>query len=157
MPEEFRPNVESIARRVARYTGMDISFVQSGGNVIFHFGKEPPFQTSDFIIACGARTTTDVATNALVRADIYINHNRVFPFVPGCIVEEFVQGVTALHNDSDEVFEPIGSIFRNTYESDDLADTDITLIRASAHPDIKSGMTRQQVAPIIRRVLAELL
>ncbi len=155
MPDEFRPNVESIARRVANYTGMDISFVQSGGNVHFWFGKEPRTY-KETNATCGT-TTTENENSEIIHADIYINHNRVFPFVPSCIIEEFVQSVTTLGNDSDGVFEPVGSIFRNTQWADDLTSTDIMLIKASADGAIKAGMSKREVAPIIRRVLAGLL
>ena len=156
MPDAFRPNVENIAARVARYTGMDIKLVRSGGNVHFWFGKDPSTYSSNPAVRCGATISLD-QDNSVTQAKIYINHNRVLRFVPGCIIEEFVQSVTALHNDSDEVFEPKSSIFRQSYESADLTPTDIILIRASAHPDLKAGMTKQQAAPIIRRILAGLI
>jgi hypothetical protein len=68
--------------------------------------------SSNPAVRCGATKSVD-QDNAVTQAKIYINHNRVLRFVPGCIIEEFVQSVTVLHNDSDEVFGPTGSIFRS--------------------------------------------
>lgn len=71
--------------------------------------------------------------------------------LPGCIVEETTQ-VLGLPNDSDWVFP---SIANDKSKLDLLTGLDYILLKLLYSPNLKPGMNRQQLHPILRQLLHE--
>lgn len=67
-----------------------------------------------------------------------------------CIVEEITQ-VLGLPNDSDSVYP---SIFNDNSHNELLTGLDGLLLKLLYHPKLESGMSEQQVRPIIRKIIA---
>ncbi len=67
-----------------------------------------------------------------------------------CIVEELTQAM-GLVNDSERVYP---SIFNDRSIDQELSALDIALLRLLYDPEIRAGMTRAQVMPRIRRLIA---
>jgi len=66
-----------------------------------------------------------------------------------CIVEEITQ-VLGLPNDSDTAYP---SIFNDHMPEDLLSPLDVVLLQLLYEPELKPGMTKAQVKPIVRKVL----
>ncbi|WP_373958466.1 DUF2927 domain-containing protein [Vibrio gigantis] len=66
-----------------------------------------------------------------------------------CIVEEITQ-VLGLPNDSDKAYP---SIFNDHTPEDLLSPLDVVLLQLLYEPELKAGMTKAQVKPIVRKVL----
>ena len=66
-----------------------------------------------------------------------------------CIVEEITQ-VLGLPNDSDKAYP---SIFNDHTPEDLLSPLDVVLLQLLYEPELKPGMTKTQVKPIVRKVL----
>lgn len=66
-----------------------------------------------------------------------------------CIVEEITQ-VLGLPNDSDTTYP---SIFNDHTPEDLLSPLDVVLLQLLYEPELKAGMTKTQVKPIVRKVL----
>ncbi len=66
-----------------------------------------------------------------------------------CIVEEITQ-VLGLPNDSDKAYP---SIFNDHTPEDLLSPLDVVLLQLLYEPELKAGMTKAQVKPIVRKIL----
>ncbi len=66
-----------------------------------------------------------------------------------CIVEEITQ-VLGLPNDSDKAYP---SIFNDHTPEDLLSPLDVVLLQLLYEPELKPGMTKEQVKPIVRKIL----
>ena len=66
-----------------------------------------------------------------------------------CIVEEITQ-VLGLPNDSDTAYP---SIFNDHTPEDLLSTLDVVLLQLLYEPELKPGMTKTQVKPIVRKIL----
>ncbi len=66
-----------------------------------------------------------------------------------CIVEEITQ-VLGLPNDSDKAYP---SIFNDHTPEDLLSPLDVVLLQLLYEPELKAGMTKSKVKPIVRKVL----
>ncbi len=76
---------------------------------------------------------------------------RAFGKLPACIVEELTQ-VMGLVNDSVEVYP---SIFNDKSIDDELSQHDIRLLQILYHQNIKAGMQRAEVMPIVRELITK--
>ncbi|WP_102363738.1 DUF2927 domain-containing protein [Vibrio cyclitrophicus] len=66
-----------------------------------------------------------------------------------CIVEEITQ-VLGLPNDSDKAYP---SIFNDHTPEDLLSPLDVVLLQLLYEPELKAGMTKSEVKPIVRKIL----
>ncbi len=69
----------------------------------------------------------------------------------GCIVEEITQ-LLGLPNDSEKVYP---SIFNDASPEDLLSPLDGLLLKILYHPNLKPGMNRKEVEPIVKRIIAD--
>ncbi|HAS26883.1 MAG TPA: hypothetical protein DCR64_15765, partial [Vibrio sp.] len=68
-----------------------------------------------------------------------------------CIVEEITQ-VLGLPNDSDKAYP---SIFNDHTPEDLLSPLDVVLLKLLYEPELKAGMTKSEVKPIVRKILKQ--
>ncbi|MCF7495291.1 MULTISPECIES: DUF2927 domain-containing protein [Vibrio] len=68
-----------------------------------------------------------------------------------CIVEEITQ-VLGLPNDSDKAYP---SIFNDHTPEDLLSPLDMVLLKLLYEPELKAGMTKSEVKPIVRKILKQ--
>lgn len=89
--------------------------------------------------------------NSIQSAQIFIpvNQARMHAKLLSCIVEELAQ-VLGLPRDSDAVFP---SIFNDRTPNQMLTGLDVTLLKILYHPQIKSGMGKVQLKPVLRSVI----
>lgn len=78
---------------------------------------------------------------------------RAYGKLPACIVEELTQ-VMGLVNDSVDVYP---SIFNDKSIDDELSQHDIRLLQILYHENIKAGMQRAEVMPIVKELISKQL
>jgi hypothetical protein len=85
------------------------------------------------------------------RVIIPVDRARAHGKLMACVVEELTQ-VLGLANDSDAVFP---SVFNDHSHNDFLTGLDFVLLKLMYHPDLRSGMTEQQVRQTVQQILSE--
>jgi len=80
---------------------------------------------------------------------IPVDRARAHAKLVACIVEEITQ-IMGLPNDSDKVFP---SIFNDKSYNDLLSGLDYVLLKMLYHPTLKSGMSKRQAKPILKKII----
>ena len=145
-------------------TGLNISRVKdkNSANIRFYFTnqKRLPILIGDIIgqdsvqYVHGAVCLANINANEqgeILSANVFIpiDQARMHGKLVSCIIEELTQ-VLGLVRDSDLVFP---SIFYDRSHNALLTGLDDILLRILHDPSIKAGMTKQQLHPIIQRIL----
>lgn len=151
-------------KHLSEITGHPITRVSSReqANVIWVFSRESEWRkdieqeigsyalknTFGAICKAGYRVTSHgIITSATVI--IPVDQAREHGKLLACIVEEITQ-VLGLPNDAETAFP---SIFNDQTPEDLLSPLDIVLLKLLYEPELKSGLSRQQVQPIVRKLL----
>ncbi len=153
---------------LSRITGHKIYLVhqKKNANLILVFERESLLQPLVKELLPG-QTFTDKFLNTMVCfGNFKVNRNHeiykavvVIPTdrarsvakLPACIVEELTQ-VMGLVNDSVDVYP---SIFNDKSIDDELSQHDIRLLQILYHQNIKAGMPRAEVMPIVRGLITK--
>ncbi|ARP38625.1 DUF2927 domain-containing protein [Vibrio syngnathi] len=100
------------------------------------------------ICTAGYRTNS---TGEIVYAGVIIpvDQARSRGKLVACIVEEITQ-VLGLPNDSDKAYP---SIFNDHTPEDLLSPLDVVLLQLLYEPELKAGMTKSEVKPVVRKIL----
>ena len=159
-PQAYQSPIELVAKELQELTGLSITLVDNGGNLHIRMADKMPAR---FITrfgadqaACGGsmRFGSDYIIDA---GEVYIPLSLHPITIRECFAEETLQVISGMGNDSDEVFKPRESIFRNSDGARRPTDIDKVLIRAQFEPRIRLGMSRLEARPVIRQVIADLL
>ncbi len=153
---------------LSRITGHKIYLVhqKKNANLILVFERESLLQSLVKELLPG-QTFTDKFLNTMVcfgNFNVNRNHEiykavvviptdraRAVAKLPACIVEELTQ-VMGLVNDSVDVYP---SIFNDKSIDDELSQHDIRLLQILYHQNIKAGMPRAEVMPIVRELITK--
>lgn len=151
---------------LADITGLPISLVNSEAqaNVKWIFTQESTWieevkeftgvKSTDYLRS--AICTASYKMNAkseIVEAAIIIpvDHARARGKLLACIVEEFTQ-VLGLPNDSEDAYP---SIFNDQTPNDLLSPLDVVLLKLLYEPELKSGMSKKELKPLVRKRLSK--
>lgn len=151
-------------QHLAQITGLSIEFVskQSQANVHWIYTRESKWikeaksalnlrstqHLNTAICTAGYKTN---ATGHIVSAAIVIPVDlaRSRGKLLACVVEEITQAL-GLPNDSEHAYP---SIFNDHTPEELLAPLDVVLLKLLYEPELKSGMTKAQANPVVRRIL----
>ncbi|USD40165.1 DUF2927 domain-containing protein [Vibrio sp. SCSIO 43135] len=102
-------------------------------------------------VVCKAGYRVNSSTKNIVQASIIIpvDQARERGKLLACIVEEITQ-VLGLPNDSPHAYP---SIFNDETPDDLLSPLDIVLLQLLYEPELKSGMTKSQLEPVVSKIL----
>ncbi|MGF1753753.1 DUF2927 domain-containing protein [Vibrio makurazakiensis] len=151
-------------QHLEQVTGLSIQLVkhESQANIKWLFTRESRWieevpnitgvKSTDHLrnAICTAGYATN-SKNEIVRAGIVIpvDHARENGKLLACIVEEITQ-VLGLPNDSEDAYP---SIFNDQTPDDLLSPLDVVLLKLLYEPELKVGMTQQQLQPTVRKIL----
>ena len=133
-----------------RLTGVPVAYIEGEqeANVTFAFKADPDFLANREYVPCyvGLRSKGKALRKAKIEISV-ADPERV----QRCVVHELMHSFGFRYHSG-----VVRSILSPAHDQETFSEWDELALRILYHPSVEAGMTRQQAAPVFRRLIAEL-